>query len=183
LAADSPIPTLVDLREGRAVLWDITHEIATRHLNYELPVISPEEAGARLARLVVDYDLVLYETFLTDLAGHRRLEPGFVLERLDAFLGAVLANLRDGASLVVCSDHGNLEDATTKAHTRNPVPLLVVGPGAEWFVEAEAITDVAPLILSLLGSGQDLTSRRSAHRAVRDMGNRGNDTGDGRAAG
>jgi 2,3-bisphosphoglycerate-independent phosphoglycerate mutase len=153
LAAGAPIPTLEDLVEGRAVLWDITHEIATSHLNYELPLISPEEAGARLARLAAAYDLVLYESFLTDLAGHRRVEVDWVLPRLDAFLGALLAHRSPDTTLVVCSDHGNVEDATTKAHTRNPVPLLVVGPAAGCFATAAAITDVAPAILSALDAG------------------------------
>jgi hypothetical protein len=150
LAADADIPNLDDLREGRAVLWDITHEIASEHLGYELPTVSAEEAGARLVRLGEDYDLVFYESFLPDLAGHRRIEPEWVLTQLDAFLGAILAHLPPEATLVVCSDHGNIEDTTTKAHTVNPVPLLVVGPAAQRFHEATAITDVAPTILSLL---------------------------------
>jgi hypothetical protein len=150
LAAGAPIPTLADLAEGRAVLWDITHEIAASYLGYELPPVSAEEAGARLARLAGDYDLVLYESFLTDLAGHRRLEADWVLARVDAFLGAVVAHRLPGTTLVVCSDHGNLEDATTKSHTLNPVPLLAVGPGAAHFRQATAITDVAPAILSVL---------------------------------
>ncbi|HSR33287.1 MAG TPA: metalloenzyme [Anaerolineae bacterium] len=152
LAADAPIPTLADLAEGRAVLWDITHEVASSYLGYELPFVSPAEAGARLARLAVDYDLVLYESFLTDLAGHRRIEPEWVLTRLDAFLGAILEHRSSETTLVVCSDHGNLEDASTKAHTTNPVPLLVVGPAAERFSSATAITDVAPAILSALSA-------------------------------
>jgi hypothetical protein len=150
LAADAPIPTLDDLIEGRAVLWDITHEVAANHLNYDLPLVSPEDAGMRLARLAASHDLVLFETFMPDLAGHRRLDPEWVLTRLDAFLGAVLAHRSPDTTLVVCSDHGNLEDTTTKAHTTNPVPLLVVGPAAGRFKSAQAITDVAPLILSAL---------------------------------
>ena len=54
-----------------------------------------------------------------------------MLPRLDAFLGSVVAHLPPDTTLVLSSDHGNVEDATTKAHTTNPVPLLVVGPGAE----------------------------------------------------
>ena len=162
MAAGAPIPTLQDLREGQAVLWDITHEIATRYLGYELPEIAAEEAGARLVRLMSEYDLVLYETFLTDLAGHRRLEPGFVLHRLDAFLGSVISNLGEATTLVISSDHGNLEDMSTKAHTRNPVPLLVVGPGAESFSEAHSIVDIAPGILSLLEAGADSGPLRRA---------------------
>lgn len=152
LAADVPIPTLADLAEGRAVLWDFTHEIASRHLGYELSVVSPERAGARLARLASDYDLVLYESFLTDLAGHRRIEAEWVLTRLDAFLGAVLAHRSPETTMVLCSDHGNIEDATTKAHTTNPVPLLVVGPAAMRFEAAMDITDVAPAIVSCLAN-------------------------------
>lgn len=148
LAANAPIPTLADLREGRAVLWDITHEIASSYLGYELPTVSPEEAGARLARLAAVHDLVLYESFLTDLAGHRRIEPEWVLSRLDPFLGAILAHRSAETTLVVCSDHGNVEDATTKSHTTNRVPLLTVGPAAASFRHATDITDVTPAILS-----------------------------------
>lgn len=151
LAANAPIPTLSELVEGRAVLWDITHEIASTYLGYELPKVSPQEAGARLALLASEYDLVLYESFLTDLAGHCRIEPEWVLTRLDAFLGAVLAHCTDETTLVLCSDHGNLEDCTTKTHTANPVPLLAVGPAASCFRHASAITDVAPAILASLG--------------------------------
>jgi bisphosphoglycerate-independent phosphoglycerate mutase (AlkP superfamily) len=137
------------------VLWDITHEIASRHLGYELPVVPPEVAGARLARLATEYDLVLYESFLTDLAGHRRIEPEWVLPRLDAFLGAVFEERSPETTVVVSSDHGNLEDSTTKAHTTNPVPLLAVGPAANCFRQATAITDLVPVILVLF-SGPNL---------------------------
>ncbi len=150
LAAEAPIPDLDDLLAGRAVLWDITHEIAAGQLGYELPLVTSEEAGRRLAHLAADYDLVLYESFLTDLAGHRRVEPEWVLTRLDAFLGSVFAHRPANTTVVVSSDHGNLEDTTTKLHTTNPVPLLAVGPAAGRFRQATAITDVAPTILSSL---------------------------------
>jgi 2,3-bisphosphoglycerate-independent phosphoglycerate mutase len=150
LAADVTIPTLDDLAAGQAVLWDITHEIAASYLGYDLKQVPAAEAGARLARLAAGYDLVLYESFLPDLAGHGRIEPHWVLSRLDDFLGAILAHRPPGVTLVVCSDHGNLEDTTSRVHTTNPVPLLVVGPGAKHFRQAAAITDVAPCILALL---------------------------------
>lgn len=151
LAAEARIPTLADLRAGRAVLWDITHEIASSYLGYELPLVSPGEAGERLAHLAAEYDLVLFESFLPDLAGHRRIEPEWVLSRLDEFLGAILAHRPAETTLVVCSDHGNMEDVSTKAHTSNPVPLLAVGPAAKSFCRTVDITDVTPAILSLFG--------------------------------
>jgi 2,3-bisphosphoglycerate-independent phosphoglycerate mutase len=150
LAAGATIPSLDDLLAGRAVLWDITHEVARKFQEYDLPLVPAEEAGTRLARLADDYDLVLYESFLTDLAGHRRIDPALVLARVDAFLGALLAHRAAETTVVLSSDHGNLEDMSTKAHTSNPVPLLVVGPAADQFRQAVAITDVAPAILSAL---------------------------------
>ena len=159
LAAGVSIPSLEDLAQGRAVLWDFTHEIASRHLGYELPEVSPQVAGARLARLAAEHDLVLYESFLTDLAGHRRIEAEWVLTRLDAFWGAVLDHRTPETTVVLCSDHGNVEDATTKAHTTNPVPLLAVGPAAKCFGAATAITDVAPAIVSCLADGYFLVDQ------------------------
>jgi 2,3-bisphosphoglycerate-independent phosphoglycerate mutase len=50
--------------------------------------------------------------------------------------------------LVVTSDHGNLEDLTTSNHTRNPVPLLAIGPIAAPMARAESITDVMGLLLN-----------------------------------
>ncbi len=154
MAAGLEMPTLEDLAQGRAALWDITHEIASTHLGYELPLVEAAEAGRRLACLAAEFDLLLFESFLPDLAGHRRIEPAWVLGLLDDFLGGLLAHRAPGTTLVLCSDHGNLEDTTTKMHTANPVPLLAVGPGAGRFRRATAITDVAPAILGLLSPGE-----------------------------
>ncbi len=158
LAAEVPFRTLDDLRSGQAVLWDMTHEVAQR-LGYDLPRRSPEEAAAVLLRLASEYHLTLYESFLPDLAGHGRLEPAWVLERLDRFLGALLEGMPPGLNLVLSSDHGNLEDTSTRLHTANPVPLLVAGPGALAFRATRSITDVAPVVMTLLQPA--LTASRS----------------------
>jgi phosphopentomutase len=42
--------------------------------------------------------------------------------------------------VLVCSDHGNVEDLTTRSHTLNPVPVLYFGPPAP---EVEALATVA----------------------------------------
>jgi bisphosphoglycerate-independent phosphoglycerate mutase (AlkP superfamily) len=59
---------------------------------------------------------------------------------------------RSAHLVVLASDHGNLEDLSTNRHTRNPVPALFWGAGAE---EAAAgvstIADIAPAILRRLG--------------------------------
>lgn len=149
LAAGVSLRTLDHLRRGEAVLWDITHEVAQR-LGYDLPPCSAAEAAANLLRLAAHHHLTVYESFLTDLAGHGRLEPGWVLGRVDRFLAALVGSLPPHLTLVVSSDHGNLEDTSTQRHTENRVPLLVAGPAANAFRTATAITDLAPLILRLL---------------------------------
>jgi hypothetical protein len=153
MAAQLSFRTLGDLRRGEAVYWDITHDVMRLILGLDIEQVRPEEAGRRLAGLMASHDLVLFESFLTDLAGHRRLPwpTEAVLALLDRFLQALVASLPGDATLVLSSDHGNLEDSSTRSHTLNPVPLLVVGPGAATFHDARAITDVAPAIVRWLG--------------------------------
>ncbi len=165
LAAGIPLLSMDDLEAGKAVYWDITHEFAGPLLGRKLPPpITPGEAGKNLAALMGEYDLVLFETFLTDLAGHKRLESvpvSRILRILDSFLESVVRNMPEGATLVLSSDHGNLEDLSRKTHTRNPVPLLVVGEGVPCFRDATDITHVAPAILRVLkGECQDAEVRK-----------------------
>ena len=58
-------------------------------------------------------------------------------------------------TVVVSSDHGNIEDLTQSIHTLNPAPLLVVGPGASAFRQARALTDVAERILRVVRGVND----------------------------
>lgn len=171
-AAGVTFRDLADLERGEAVFWDITHEAAaTRRFrprarrradgndepapDYAFPVapITADEAGRRLARLAAAHDLTLYESFLTDLSGHRRLPftVEAVIATVDAFLGGVLRHRPPGTTLVLTSDHGNLETRSFKGHTLNPVPLLVVGPAVEHFRHVTDITQIAPAILGALG--------------------------------
>ena len=152
LAADLPFFDVPDMAAGRSLYQEFTgHEL--RALGFEVPLYTPAEAGAILARNISEWDFLLYEYFLTDKAGHtgNRAAAEAELVRLDAFLGAVLAGLPRNALLLICSDHGNLEDLTVKTHTRNPVPLLAWGPGAEIFVRGiDRLDQVAPAIFSIL---------------------------------
>ena len=50
------------------------------------------------------------------------------LERFDGLLGGVLEDFdHRECTLILTSDHGNIEDLSTKSHTRNPVPCIVAG--------------------------------------------------------
>lgn len=159
MAAGLPFRDFKDLRQGRAVYWDITQEIARQGFHPELDPIPANEAGRRLAQLGSEYHLVLYESFLTDLAGHRRLPlpVDWTLSRVDGLVGGLIEARPSGATVVVCSDHGNVEDSRFRGHTANPVPLLVVGPGAcnaAWD-DVLSITDVPGAILECLDGQAD----------------------------
>lgn len=156
LAAGLRFRDLNDLREGRAVYHDITHA-TLRQQGYDLPLCRPEEAGRHGAAVAREHDFIMFEHFLTDIAGHAR-DPEQaiqVLENLDRFLGALLEGLdpaRD--TLLLISDHGNLEDLSVRTHTLNPVPGIAWGAGAEWLVgRIRDLTDVAPAILGWLRGG------------------------------
>jgi len=152
LAAGLPFRTLADLERGEAIYWDITNFYLAEHLHVAVPIIEPETAGQCLARLSRSYDLVLYESFLPDAVGHRkdREKALQVLDLLDRFFAGLLEEVGPTTTVVVSSDHGNLEEFPVGVHSTNPVPLLAVGPGAESLRQAQAITDVANGIMQVL---------------------------------
>ncbi len=121
-----------ELLRGLGVSADVTGE-GWRSLGYpDIPVVTPGEAGLRLAALTEQHEFVLFEYWRTDHAGHAQSmsEAVEVLERLDGVLEGLLPALQRGVfRLVITSDHGNLEDLSVKTHTRNPVPLILAGPG------------------------------------------------------
>lgn len=161
LSADLPVRMLDELHAGHAVFHDITGE-GLRSRGHDVPLITPEEAGKRLAALAADYDFTLFEHFLTDFAGHaqNRDEARRLLPMLDTMLAAVLKRLDvDRSTVIVVSDHGNLEDMTVKTHTRNPVPGLFIGKGKHRLSQAiRSLTDVTPAIVAYL-TGSSTASR------------------------
>jgi len=149
LGAAVPLRGVAELVSAGAVYHDLSGEGLQ---DPEVILVTPGEAGRRAGHIALRYDFSLFEYFLTDLAGHRR-EMGWAvscLEALDAFLGGALEVLSGRGVLMLCSDHGNVEDLGTGEHTLNPVPLAWTGspPPAGPPV---SLVDVAPLILSWLG--------------------------------
>jgi len=152
MAASLPFFGVGDLMERRAVYQDFTNRLLIEK-GFDVPVFTPEEAGEILARSAVRYDFCLYEYFQSDVVGHsqNRLKASEEVSKLDAFMLAVLANCDFGeTSIILTSDHGNLEDLSTPKHTRNPVPVLVWGKLAACGPQMTSILDVVPLITDSL---------------------------------
>lgn len=145
--------SLEDLKEGRAVHWDITRHSLADYPEHSVIPVSPERAGRDLARLAEDFDLVLFECFLPDLLGHKKaVEPKLeVLSRIDTFCKEVYEEKSESVSIVISSDHGNIETIKSGSHTRNQVPLIVLGKAADHFKNARSIMDLKALMESWLG--------------------------------
>lgn len=144
--------TWADAAAGRGLTHDIVGRRA-RAAGLPLPEREPAEAAGLLAGLARGHDLALFEFFETDEAGHARAMDRALetLGRLDVFLRALVAALGPDDALVVASDHGNLEDLSTRNHTRAPVPVLGFGRAAAAVGEVRDLTHLAPLLLRLAG--------------------------------
>jgi hypothetical protein len=144
--------TWPDARAGRGLTHDITGRRA-RDNGADVPVRAPAEAAEILLRIAGGHDLTVFEFFETDEAGHARsMERALeALGRLDALLRALVAGLGPEDSLVVASDHGNVEDLSTRNHTRAPVPVLGFGRAAGAVGDVSDLTHLAPLLTRLAG--------------------------------
>lgn len=83
------------------------------------------------AMAAVDRGLIFANFVDSDtIYGHRNDVAGYAanLERLDVRLGAFLDHVRRGDLFVVTADHGNDPATPSTDHSREYVPLLVVGP-------------------------------------------------------
>jgi hypothetical protein len=142
-----------ELLRDQAVTWDIERDLYRRAGGERVPPVAAWSAGAHLAALAATHDLTLYETFLTDLAGHRRIPVTVAqaIDRVDALVGGLLAALPPHVTLVLTSDHGNVEEPVHGRHTRNRVPLVARGRLADHFAGARSIVDLTPTVLRALG--------------------------------
>ena len=158
-AAGVRLRTLDDLIEGRAVFHDLTNG-RLRQWGHDLPEVTPRESGRRLAGIASEEDLTFFEFFLTDLAAHGRvpLTSDAVVAMVDELLAGIL-DAQANFTVLITSDHGNIEDDRTSGHTTNPVPTLAIGPGREAFRSVTAITAVAQAVLALVTSGAADCSR------------------------
>lgn len=136
---------------GKALTAEILQDAWKERLNLEVPEITLSEAARRVVMMAQHYDLVLVEFYLTDKAGHSQdLDYAYrILNRLNGFISEIIKIKPGKDSFMITSDHGNIEDLSTKTHTRNNVPLLVNGPAASYLRDAESILDVTPSILKM----------------------------------
>lgn len=123
--------------------------LAGRGLTHDLKRVPPDEAAARFWNLAADF--TLFEHFLADQAGHAQDADAArdALSRFDTFARAVIATRPADAQVLICSDHGNVEDLSTRSHTHNRVAVLHFGGTTP--PPMNTVADVGAAALSLLG--------------------------------
>jgi len=154
LASRQPPFTEMNIRAGHALYQDFSNrQLIERGL--QLPEFTPEKAAQILRGASRRFDFVLYEYFLTDLYAHRKsfAECVALVRDLDRLAGALLGSLdKKQDTLILTSDHGNLEDHALRGHSRNPVPLIAWGRHGDFLRgKIRSLSDVTPSLLDLFG--------------------------------
>jgi 2,3-bisphosphoglycerate-independent phosphoglycerate mutase len=152
-AAGMQFRKLPDLFGRKALFHDFTNQ-TLRSRGIDAPIFSPSEAAEILADLSENYRFTLYEHFLTDKIGHdQNFEWAKIhLPQLAEFIRETLQRLDlENTTLILTSDHGNIEDLSVRNHTLNNVPTIVWGRNrGEIASQIKDLTDITPAILQLL---------------------------------
>jgi len=152
-AAEMSFRRLPDLVGRRAVFHDFSNQ-SLIDLEFDVPLFSSADAGVILTELTKENRFTLYEYFITDKIGHAQnfeaaktyLPPlaAFILETLR------LIDLQT-TTVILTSDHGNIEDLSVRTHTLNDVPTIVWGRRhREISAAIKDLSDLTPAILNLL---------------------------------
>lgn len=155
IGAGLPLQTQQDIENAQAITAEIKQDYWRQKLGLSIPEITETDAAQRLIEKTNEYDLVLFEYYLTDKAGHTKdiNQAVEAIVRLDNLLFE-LVKLIDTSTikhtLVLTSDHGNVENLSVKTHTKNPVPLFVYGANADCFSQVNSILDVRKAVYSYL---------------------------------
>lgn len=145
-----------DYFAGKALSADFTGQGWREFLGFpNAPLFDPYTAGTKLAQIAKQYDFSFFEYWASDYAGHKQDMESAVrqLEIFDGVLAGLVSHWQNEDGLILLtSDHGNMEDVSTRKHTSNPVPLLLFGDKklrAE-FTGVKQLTEISPAIEKFL---------------------------------
>lgn len=152
VSAGLSLGTAESLAAGRSLSPLLTNH-HWRQWGYDVPLLTPAQAGARLVALAEGYHLSYFEFWQTDVVGHRQdwAAAQSLLHQLDDFLRGAVTRLPGDTLLLVLSDHGNFEDLGTKQHTFNPALGLAFGPHHRQAQSLGSLLEVTPFVVGCLG--------------------------------
>ena len=144
---------LPDLLGRKALYHDFTNKMLIEN-GFDVPKFSASEAAGILADLTREHRFTLYEHFITDKIGH---EQNFEranehVPQLAEFVREVLKRVDlKTTTLILTSDHGNIEDLSVRQHTLNDIPTVVWGrKNKETAGQINDLADITPSIIKLL---------------------------------
>jgi bisphosphoglycerate-independent phosphoglycerate mutase (AlkP superfamily) len=161
------------LKAGRAVYQDFTNAMLIKR-GEDVSPRTADEAAAVLARIVSENRFTLYEYFITDKVGHAQdmQAEKSVLKNLARLIRGVLQQIDlSSTSVILTSDHGNIEDLSSRNHTLNAVPTIVWGEHRLLIADRiQTLADITPAIVDVLtrkgtatnGNASRVTSRQDA---------------------
>ncbi len=152
-AAGLSFRTVSDLKAGKAVYQDFTNAMLIER-GEDVSPRTADEAATVLAGIVNENRFTLYEYFITDKIGHAQdmNAARLVLRNLARLIRHVLAEIDlRRTSVILTSDHGNIEDLSSRNHTLNAVPTIVWGADKERIAKRiETLADITPAIVEAL---------------------------------
>lgn len=172
LASLRPLKNMEDLRNGQGLYMDLTHDIlrqvAKDFLPIDDPLLSPRnprELGSSIFKMFENYEVTIYEYFLTDKVGHAMDwdKAKLIIDNLEEFFYGILSTMdTEKDTLIVTSDHGNMEDLSQKNHTENAVPTILYGKHADKYAEKiHSLSDIVPQIYNTFGLEEALKNIKS----------------------
>lgn len=145
--------TLEDLKNDEAIFHDFTNSVLQAR-GFEVERRSADKAGEILAKLSQNHKFTLYEYFITDKIGH---DQDFnlakkVLPELAQFIRSLLDKVDlETTTVLLTSDHGNIEDLSKRNHTLNLVPTIIWGRKKDEIAnDINNLADITPAIIKLL---------------------------------
>ena len=152
-AANMTFRTVSDLINDNAVYQDFTNRILIER-GEAVSERSPLEAATVLARIASEHQFTLYEYFITDKIGHAQDMSAAkrTLTELASFIRHLLTKLDLAhTTVILTSDHGNIEDLSSRNHTLHKVPTIIWGEHRERAADRiNSLVDISPTIVDLL---------------------------------
>ncbi len=152
-AAGLTFRSIDDLKNNAAVFMDFTNRILIER-GVDVSERTEEQAAEVLARITSENRFTLYEYFITDKVGHAQDMPlaKTILTSLARFIREVLVRLDlERTTVLLTSDHGNIEDLSSRNHTLHAVPTIIWGAQRELAASRiKTLADITPAIIELL---------------------------------
>lgn len=152
-AAGLTFRTVEDLQRDAAVFMDFTNRMLIER-GEDISERSEAEAALVLANITAQNRFTLYEYFITDKVGHAQDMPKAktILTSLALFIRELLTRLDlERSTVILTSDHGNIEDLASRNHTLHAVPTIIWGAQRERIAaRIQTLADITPAIVALL---------------------------------